>query len=112
MTLAPNTYLLITNTDIIENVYLYYYFQSKGGVENLKVLNKSTTLGALYKDDVKAMSIPVPSIEEQRLIAKHIQAEVLKIDNQISKVNHRIELLNELKQSIITEAVTGKIKVC
>lgn len=112
MTLAPNTYLLITNKDIIENVYLYYYFQSKGGVENLKVLNKSTTLGALYKDDVKAMSIPVPSIEEQRLIAKHIQAEVLKIDNQISKVNHRIELLNELKQSIITEAVTGKIKVC
>jgi type I restriction enzyme S subunit len=48
---------------------------------------------------------------EQIEIAKLIKNKVSKIDSQISKANRRIELLNELKQSIITEAVTGKIKV-
>jgi type I restriction enzyme S subunit len=48
---------------------------------------------------------------EQIEIAKLIKNKVSKIDAQISKAHRRIELLNELKQSIITEAVTGKIKV-
>ena len=54
----------------------------------------------------------IPPISEQQNIVKYIDREVSKIDAQIAKANRRIELLNELKQSVITEAVTGKIKVC
>lgn len=112
MTLAPNTYLLLTNKRIINNRYFYYYLQSKGGVENLKILNKSTTLGALYKDDVKAMQLPVPPISEQQEIVSYIETQTARLDKAIEKANRQIELLQELKQSTITEVVTGKRKVC
>lgn len=111
MTLAPNTYLLLTNKMVINNRYFYYYLQSIGGVENLKILNKSTTLGALYKDDVKAMQIPVPPLSEQQEIVSYIESKTASLDNAIEKANRQIELLQELKQSIITEVVTGKRKV-
>ncbi|MDO4985730.1 MAG: restriction endonuclease subunit S [Prevotella sp.] len=112
MTLAPNTYLLLTKKDVIDNIFFFNYLQSCGGVENLRILNKSTTLGALYKDDVKAMQIPVPHLSEQREIVSYIESKTARLDASIDKAEHQIELLQELKQSIITEVVTGKRKVC
>lgn len=111
MTLAPNTYLLLTKKDVIDNIFFFNYLQSCGGVENLKILNKSTTLGALYKDDVKAMQIPVPPLSEQQEIVSYIEFQTARLDTSIEKAEHQIELLQELKQSIITEVVTGKRKV-
>lgn len=111
MTLAPNTYLLLTKKDIIDNTFFFSYLQSSGGVENLRILNKSTTLGALYKDDVKAMQIPVPPLSEQEEIVSYIETKTARLDKSIEKAEHQIELLQELKQSIITEVVTGKRKV-
>ena len=66
----------------------------------------------ISQDIIKKLKVSIPPISEQRIIVDHIAGEVSKIDAQISKANRRIELLNELKESIITEAVTGKIKVC
>ena len=65
----------------------------------------------ISQDIIKKLKVSIPPISEQRIIVDHIAVDVSKIDAQISKANRRIELLNELKQSIITEAVTGKIKV-
>ena len=65
----------------------------------------------ISQDIIKKLKVSIPPISEQRTIVDHIAVEVSKIDAQISKANRRIELLNELKQSIITEAVTGKRKV-
>lgn len=66
----------------------------------------------ISQDIIKKLKVSIPPISEQRIIVDHIADEVSKIDAQISKANRRIELLKELKQSVITEAVTGKIKVC
>ena len=63
-------------------------------------------------DDLKNFGVTIPPLQEQQAIVAHIEDEVGKIDSRISRANRRIELLEELKQSIITEAVTGKIKVC
>ena len=112
MTLAPNTYLLLTKKDVINNIFFFNYLQSSGGVENLRILNKSTTLGALYKDDVKAMQITVPPLSEQQEIVSYIESQTARLDKSIEKAEHQIELLQELKQSVITEVVTGKRKVC
>lgn len=66
----------------------------------------------LSQENLGHILLCVPPFSEQQTIASHLDEECAKIDLQISKANRRIELLNELKQSIITEAVTGKIKVC
>lgn len=66
----------------------------------------------ISQDVIKKTKMIVPPLSEQQTIANYLDEECTKIDVQISNANHRIELLNELKQSIITEAVTGKIKIC
>jgi type I restriction enzyme S subunit len=69
-TVAPNLYLLKLN-NLSNSTYLYYFFQSNLGQGLLKSKNASSTLGALYKDDVKSIEIPLPpTIEEQKAIAQ------------------------------------------
>ena len=45
-------------------------------------------------------------------IAAYLDKKCASIDTVISTQERRIALLKELKQSVITEAVDGKIKVC
>lgn len=88
--------------------FFYYLFVID---EYCKTTTRTATFPAVNMDDLKNFGITIPPIQEQQTIVAHIEKEVEKIDTQISKANRKIELLEELKQSIITEAVTGKIKV-
>ncbi|MBR6032616.1 MAG: restriction endonuclease subunit S [Bacteroidaceae bacterium] len=111
MTLAPNTYLLKTNKKVISNRFFHYFFMSDYGKKQLSINNKSTTIGALYKDDVKNLKILLPPMHEQQAIASYLDSETSKIDTRIAKRRKQIELLQEYKQALITAAVTGKIDV-
>lgn len=54
----------------------------------------------------------LPPLSEQEEIVEYIESKIKPIDALIAKAKREIELLKELKQSVITEAVNGKIKVC
>jgi|GEM_PF-858011 len=56
--------------------------------------------------DMKRISIPEPSLEEQARIAKHLSKVCSEIDEVIAKTKATIEEYKKLKQSIITDAVT------
>ena len=111
MTLAPNLYLLKTKNNIVYNRYLMYYLSSSKAQGQLALLNKSTTLGALYKDDVKALQIVLPFKKMQVEIANYIDNKSVDIDLSINSINKKISLLQERKQIIINDVVTGKVKV-
>ena len=64
------------------------------------------------QDIIKKLSIPIPPILEQQEIASYLDKRCAQIDASISKAQKEIELLQEYKQSLITEVVTGKRKVC
>jgi type I restriction enzyme S subunit len=53
--LAPNLYLARLKDKYISSKYAFYYLLSEKGQIQLKLRNKSTTLGALYKDDFKSI---------------------------------------------------------
>jgi type I restriction enzyme S subunit len=59
----------------------------------------------------KQIRLPVPPLDEQRLIAIHIQARCADIDKIISKSEQTVSTLREYRSALITEAVTGKIDV-
>lgn len=95
----------------VSGLFFYYYILNKfryiieeGAAKN--------TVDSVRLNMIQDFWMTIPPISEQQNIVKYIDGEVSKIDAQIAKANRRIELMNELKQSIITEAVTGKIKVC
>lgn len=53
----------------------------------------------------------MPSIEEQQGIAEHLASTCSEIDELVAANEKTIEKLKEYRQSIIYEAVTGKIEI-
>lgn len=66
----------------------------------------------ISQDTIKKQKIAVPPLSEQHSIASYLDKKCASIDSSISKAQHQVDLLQEYKQSLITEVVTGKRKVC
>jgi type I restriction enzyme S subunit len=91
--------------------FIYWFYKSDYGQTTLKLLDNSTTIGSLYKDDIKGSPIILPPISEQEQIVEYIETHTIEIDNLVSIEKRRIDTLKEYRQSLISEVVTGKIKV-
>lgn len=65
----------------------------------------------LTSDNLMNILICEPPVDAQEVISQHIQTEIDKINVPISKIEKEIELLQEYRTALISEAVTGKIKV-
>jgi len=57
------------------------------------------------------LPIAFPEIQEQQSIVQHIENECTRIDAKKAKTEKLIELLTEYHTALISEVVTGKIKV-
>lgn len=66
----------------------------------------------ISQDIIRNMKVVVPSYIEQEDIVDYLDRKCSSLDNSISKTQHQVDLLQEYKQSLITEVVTGKRKVC
>ena len=105
-TLGPNLYLLkLKNT--ITPKFVYEYFCSEIGQEKLRGINASTSLGAIYKEDVKSLLIPVPSINEQKAIVEVLSS----IDKLIFSLEKLIEKKKANKQGVMQKLLTGKTRL-
>jgi type I restriction enzyme S subunit len=60
---------------------------------------------------VKDLRIIRPPLIEQERIVEYLDEQTAIIDSTITKEEKRIELLKEYRQSLISEVVTGKIRV-
>lgn len=103
-----------SNFEIDERIVLpefayYYYLQ----VDNIKGLRPYYTgLRKVVRANTFSMlRIPVPPIEEQHAIVSYITERVAKIDSLVEKLNKEIECIKEYKQRLISDVVTGQIKV-
>lgn len=65
----------------------------------------------LAVERIKGLYMPYPSIEEQNKIALFLKQNIGKIDLYARHCQRQIALLQERKQIIINEVVTGKVKV-
>lgn len=103
-TVAPNLYLLKLN-QISNSKYLYYYFISRAGQLQLKSKNASSTLGALYKDDVKSIIVPLPATKsEQTAIATALS----DADALISGLEKLIAKKRNIKQGAMQKLLQPK----
>ena len=57
------------------------------------------------------MSVSAPTPIEQQQIVSYLDTKNQQIDDLIGKEQRKIELLKEYRQSLISDAVTGKIDV-
>ncbi len=65
----------------------------------------------LSQSNLNCVKLPIPPITEQKQIVDYLSKRTRKIDEAISESNKMISLLQERKQIVINEVVTGKVKV-
>jgi type I restriction enzyme S subunit len=104
-TLGPNMFLLRTGRKMMSK-FLYYVGQSKSVWEQLKLKSVATAQPKLNKTDVKNVYICIPSLKEQENIVDFLDAKCAEIDALSSDIQAEINVLEEYKKSVITEAVT------
>ena len=65
----------------------------------------------LSQSNLNAVKLPIPPLEEQKSIVDYLAQRTEKIDLAIVNATKLISLLQERKQIIINDVVTGKVKV-
>ena len=62
-------------------------------------------------DTFSKQYLPIPPREEQDAIVSYLQSRITIIDNYIAKLKEDINYLQEYKQRLISDVVTGKVDV-
>ncbi len=91
-----------------------YFFELFRGVAKIILFDCTkvvATVDSIETNDLLKFLMPVPSIEEQKEILNYINNETSTIDTLISKYQKQIDLMQEYRTSLISQAVTGKIDV-
>lgn len=99
------------NTELLTKEFSKYYFRSEmHRFFFVKEMNL-VTRASLSQDLLKKLPVLLPPVEEQKRIASYLDTECSNIDKLIATNESTIEKLKEYRQSVIYEAVTGKIEV-
>lgn len=99
---------VLTDSETIDNKFLQYWFFHQKEI----IISMATGGGQpnISQDTIRQLNVFCPDISEQRLIVRFLNAQASLIDQIIEKKKRLLELLQEQRQSIITEAVTKGIR--
>lgn len=104
--------LFVIRVKCINVRYLFYLLQNQDYKQVcLSTLTGTGGLKRVSADFIRSGKMPVPSQVDQAAITFYLDHKCATIDTSISNAQHQIDLLQEYKQSLITEVVTGKRKV-
>ena len=96
----------------IEHSYFKYLGKSKPFINLLKTMVTGIREGQnIDYNKLRTCMLPIPTCYDQEAIANYLDSTTSKIDSSISQCNKMISLLQERKQIIINDVVTGKVKV-
>ena len=87
----------------------YHYYLSL--IIDFDWFENGGTIPSLSVQKYKNQKVCIPPLSEQTAIADFLDKETSKIDRLCDTVNQTIERLQEYRTALITQVVTGKIKV-
>lgn len=90
--------------------YYCYYYTMLDNDKTLLHLAKNLR-HSLTEDQLGAISVIVPPVQEQKIIADFLDAKCEEIDKVIAAKIEQLAIIDEYKKSLIYEYVTGKKEV-
>ena len=103
--------LLRPQADQLAGAYLLRALQNRGLAQQFHIEAKGVTRYGLSHASIKSVWLPLPSLPEQTAIARFLDHADRRIRRYIHGKQKLIALLEEQKQAIIHQAVTGQIDV-
>ena len=101
----------IRPTNMMSINYIYYFLSNNLFYNALAVDTTGVSVPHISTEQIKKVVIPIPKLSEQNAIVEYIEMHIASINKAIQAANNQISLLQERKQIIINEVVTGKVKV-
>lgn len=95
----------------VNHDYYTYLFKSMDSMKLFHGMGTGIRLTLSFKE-LKKQMIPVPPQSEQKSIVEFVKIKEAKFDTLTSKLQQEIESIKEYKQRLISDVVTGQIKVC
>lgn len=102
---------VIRKKERILSKYLYYLMLSNKFIEIINSSTYGAKMPRVNWEFVRSLKMPLPSLCEQENIINFLDQKTAEIDSLISDIQTQIDRLKEYRQSLIYEAVTGKIDV-
>ena len=102
------------NTNLYNSRYFEYIYDKDNSniiISELSLKKKGSIMDGLNSSIIKDLHILVPPLSEQQAIADYLDKKCAEIDGLRAKLIKKRETLTELRQSIISEVVTGKRKI-
>lgn len=114
---------LVKNRGIITSAYVGLIVKNMNSEYTQLILHSYDVMKVFYGmggglrqsmsyTDIANVYIPVPPLSEQEQIVSYLDSKTSKIDKLIANVTKEIERIKEYKQRLISDVVTGQIKVC
>lgn len=97
--------------DLIYPKYYAYLFKSRAWKSQIQSLVNGVKVYSIGKRILKTSTLLIPCESEQKEIVKVLDLKTAAIEKSIENISRQIALLQERKQIIINEVVTGKVKV-
>lgn len=89
--------------------YYYYYYLMVDQTKELLHLAKNLR-HSFTEEQLGVLKVPVPPIKEQRNIVEYLDSQCAEIDTLLDKTRKSIEEYIQLKQVVITQALTKGIR--
>jgi type I restriction enzyme S subunit len=102
-----SAYVMLVPVAKVCPAYFRHLFKSDVYIQALQTTSNLVRDGqAMRYDNFILIDLPLPSMEEQKLVARFLDAEAARIDALIQEQRRLIELLKEKRQAVISHAVT------
>jgi len=99
------------NNELITSDFIYYFTKSPNYDSWKNSVFSQATIQNIGADKYAFIQIGFPSIEEQIEINQFISNKIRSKNKKIEKAKKLVELLTEYRTTLISEVVTGKLKV-
>lgn len=91
--------------------YLAYYFESETWRKQIREQVKGIKVFSITQAILKATKVQIPNLEKQLDVVTTLDVFTENCENLLGVIQLKISSLESLKQSLISEVVTGKIDV-
>jgi type I restriction enzyme S subunit len=102
-----HTIVAKSKTDELSHEYRRYCFQTRAIREQFLFYAVGTKVSGISKTNIPKLTLPVPSIPEQRAIA----AALTDVDGELAALEKRLAKTRALKQGMMQELLTGKTRL-
>lgn len=103
--------VVLQNKESKDNKYLSYLFKTDEWRKQIREKLVEVKLYSVTRKVLKTTTVILPPKETQQKIATYLDEKCSQIEQTIQNQQQVIEKLKAYKQSLITEAVTGKVKI-